>query len=49
MIENYEELKTAPPIHPNEPERARRYREAYDKEQKRLEREQRLRDKIRFV
>ena len=26
--EEYERLKTAPPIHPNEPERARRYREA---------------------
>ena len=49
MIENYEELKTAPPIHPNEPERARRYREAYDKEQKRLEREQRLRDVLGLI
>ena len=47
--EEYERLKTAPPIHPNEPERARRYREAYAKEQKRMEREQRLRDVLGLI
>ena len=49
MIENYEELKTAPLIHPKEQERARRCREAYAKEQKRKEREQRLRDVLGLI
>lgn len=49
MIENYEELETAPLIHPKEQERARRCREAYAKEQKRKEREQRLRDVLGLI
>ena len=47
--EEYERLKTAPLIHPNEPERDRRYREAYAKEQKRMEREQRLREVLELI
>ena len=47
--EEYERLYTAPPIHPNEPERVRRYTEAYNKEQERRQREQRLRDVLGLI
>lgn len=45
----FERMKYAPPVHPNEPERARRFREAYQKEQERLERELRLRKEYNLL
>ena len=47
--EEYENMKNASPIHPNEPERARRYREAFQKEQERKERELRLRKEYNLL
>lgn len=47
--DEFKRLKYAKPIHPNEPERVRRYREASVKEQERLERELRLRKEYNLL
>lgn len=47
--DEFERMKYAPPVHSNEPERARRYREAFQKEQERKERELRLRKEYNLL
>ena len=42
-------INFAEPTHPKEPERARKYREAFDKEMKRRDREKLLREVLQLI